>query len=177
MRRIFGIFLLLSTGLCGAPPETKAVVVEQAMIWGRAPHNALTDLVRYHDRWFCVFREGLLPVSPDGALRVLTSADGISWQPVARLALAGADLRDPKFCVTPNGRLLLNAVTGGQPRQSLLWSSGDGREWSDPDPVGGVALVADIGQVDQGRTTERVGMLTGASMNRIEEALRDLFEL
>jgi len=136
MRRGFGIFMLLSTGLCGAPPETKAVVVEQAMIWGRAPHNALTDLVRYHDRWFCVFREGLLPVSPDGALRVLTSADGISWQPVARLALAGADLRDPKFCVTPNGRLLLNAVTGGQPRQSLLWSSGDGREWSDPDPVG-----------------------------------------
>ena len=50
-------------------------------------------------------------------------------------------------------------------------------ELSDPDPVGGVALVADIGQVDQGRATERVGMLTGASMNRVEEALRDLFEL
>ena len=178
MRRIFGIFLLLSTGLRGAPPETKAVVVEQAMIWGRAPHNALTDLVRYHDRWFCVFREGLLPVSPDGALRVLTSADGISWQPVARLALAGADLRDPKFCVTPNGRLWLNAVTGGEPRRSLLWSSGDGREWSDPDPVGepgaGLGRIAwNLGHAYSAGGAKLFTSADGASFTVHADAMRD----
>lgn len=47
----------------------------------------------------------------------------------------------------------------------------------DPDPVGGVALTADLGQIDPRRSIERVGMITGASMSRIAEALRDLFEL
>jgi hypothetical protein len=106
------------------------------MIWGRAPHNALTDLVRMHERWFCVFREGSLPVSPDGALRVLSSADGRVWQPVAKLTAPGAELRDPKFSLMPNGQLLLNAVTAGQPRQSLAWFSPDGVEWSAPATVG-----------------------------------------
>jgi len=48
---------------------------------------------------------------------------------------------------------------------------------ADPDPVGGIALVAELGQIDVRQATERIGMLTGASMARIGEALRDLFEL
>ena len=26
-------------------------------IWSHAPHNAFTDLIRFRDRWWCVFRE------------------------------------------------------------------------------------------------------------------------
>ena len=48
---------------------------------------------------------------------------------------------------------------------------------ADPDPVGGVALVAELGQVDPKWATERVGMLTGASNAAVAAALRDLFQL
>lgn len=50
-------------------------------------------------------------------------------------------------------------------------------ELGDPDPVGGVALVAELGRVDPAIAVERVGMLTGASMANLGSALRDLFEL
>ena len=33
-------------------------VITVRKIWDKAPHNAFTDLVRFQDRWFCVFREG-----------------------------------------------------------------------------------------------------------------------
>ena len=78
-----------------APQNEKAQLVEVRMIWGRAPHNGFTDLVRFHDRWYCTFREGRDNTSPDGALRVLTSADGEAWRSAALLSVAGADLRDP----------------------------------------------------------------------------------
>jgi len=38
-------------------------------------------------------------MSPDGALRVLTSADGETWASAALLSVAGGDLRDPKLSV------------------------------------------------------------------------------
>ena len=68
---------------------------------------------------------------------MLTSADGGAWQPAALLTSPGADLRDPKLSITPDGRLLLNAVSGGQPRQSMAWFSSDGRGWAGPAPIGG----------------------------------------
>jgi len=34
-----------------------AELVEVRKIWDQAPHNAFTDLRRFQDRWFCVFRE------------------------------------------------------------------------------------------------------------------------
>lgn len=58
-------------------------LVSSQRIWNEAPHNAFTDLVRFKDRWYCVFREGKAHVSPDGALRVLTSVDGEKWESAA----------------------------------------------------------------------------------------------
>src|SRR2546428_7390583 len=84
----------------------EARLVEVRRIWDRAPHNAFTDLVRFRDRWICVFREGRSHVSPDGAIRVITSRDGRDWTSVARLVSAKADLRDPKVTVTPGGRFM-----------------------------------------------------------------------
>jgi mRNA interferase MazF len=48
---------------------------------------------------------------------------------------------------------------------------------SDLDPVSGVVLVAELLPVDPGRAAELVGMLTGASVARVADALRDLFDL
>src|SRR5262245_17482619 len=125
----------------GLDLEPAARVVAVRRIWDRAPHNAFTDLVRSRDRWFCAFREGRDHVSPDGAIRVITSPDGREWTSAAHLVSAKADLRDPKLTVTPAGRLMLNAVAAGHPpgtigHQSMTWLSDDGQTWDSGHEVG-----------------------------------------
>ena len=127
-----------------APSAATAAVprlVEVRKVWDAAKHNAFTDLVRYKDRWFCAFREGAAHVSPDGALRVITSADGQAWESAALITSTDGDLRDAKLAVTPAGRLMLaGAVALKQPNpvrhRSLVWFSDDGRTWSDGRVVG-----------------------------------------
>jgi hypothetical protein len=114
-----------------------------ARIWDRAPHNAFTDLKRFNNRWFCTFREGAGHVSPDGALRIITSDDGATWESAALITRAGVDLRDPKLCITPDNRLM---VTGGvatrkgnEPEtefRTMVWFSKDGSTWSDGVEIG-----------------------------------------
>jgi len=82
-------------------------LVSVKRLWDKAQHNAFTDLVRFQERWWCVFREGEKHVSPDGALRVITSSDGETWESAALLQSATEDLRDGKLSVTSDGRLLL----------------------------------------------------------------------
>jgi hypothetical protein len=115
--------------------------LQVAKIWDKAPHNAFTDLVRFQSRWFCVFREGKDHVSPDGALRVITSADGVEWESAALISSKTGDLRDPKITVTPDGQLMLTAAEALHDRskhshQSLVWFSKDGRTWSERYPIG-----------------------------------------
>ncbi len=111
------------------------------MVWDAAPHNAFTDLVHHRGQWFCVFREGKAHVSPDGALRVISSNDGVKWESAARLTDANGDLRDAKISVTPDGRLMLlgaSALHKPTPHkhQSYTWLSSDGKVWDGPHPVG-----------------------------------------
>jgi hypothetical protein len=140
-------------------------LVECRRIWDAAPHNAFTDLIRYKDRWVCVFRDGATHVAPDGKLRVIESADGKQWSPAALVSLSGADLRDPKVCVTPGGKLMLTGAAvrvgpGGKTHQTMAWLSDDGRTWD-----GG----ADIGEMNfwlwrvtwHGDTAFGVGYPTG----------------
>ena len=122
----------------GAPA---ADLVDVKKIWDAAPHNAFTDLVRHRGQWFCVFREGAKHVSPDGALRVITSSDGSKWNSAALITSTNGDLRDAKITVTPSGRLMLSgAVALHQPakhkHQSLAWFSEDGQRWSAPAVIG-----------------------------------------
>jgi hypothetical protein len=114
-------------------------LVESRRVWDAAPHNAFTDLCRFKDRWYCVFREGATHVAPDGKLRVLESADGREWESAALVALGGADLRDPKVCVTPQGKLMLAgaaARAAGKTHQTMAWFSDDGRTWDGGTEVG-----------------------------------------
>ena len=71
-------------------------LIEVCKIWDKAQHNVFTDLVRFKGQWFCVFREGKIHVSPDGAIRVITSKDGEDWRSTALLTSNDSDLRDAK---------------------------------------------------------------------------------
>ena len=37
-----------------------------AKIWDQGNHNAFTDLIRWHDQWYCSFREADGHVGGDG---------------------------------------------------------------------------------------------------------------
>ena len=123
-----------------ADPRTPLISVRK--IWDAAPHNAFTDLVRFNDRWYCVLREGTAHVSPDGKLRVIESADGKVWASAALVSLDGADLRDPKVCVTPDRRLMLTGAVardaggGKKAHQTMAWFSVDGRTWDGGTEIG-----------------------------------------
>src|SRR5437867_1106396 len=107
-------WLMLCVGALTAAPFSRAAdsaeLIEARKIWDAAPHNAFTDLACFQGKWFCTFREGQGHVSPDGAVRVLTSADGQAWSSAARLTSTTADLRDPKLSLAPDGRLMLTAA-------------------------------------------------------------------
>ncbi|MFO0890620.1 MAG: exo-alpha-sialidase [Isosphaeraceae bacterium] len=125
-------------GASGPEGAAKPELVEVRKIWDQAPHNAFTDLIRFRDRWYCVFREGQGHVSPDGTVRVITSGDGRDWSSAALIALKGADLRDPKITRTPEGRLMIVAAaardrkpSGEARHQSMTWFSEDGRNWDE----------------------------------------------
>src|SRR5688572_9272941 len=90
--------------------DVSADIVEVKKIWDSAPHNAFTDLARFNDQWFCVFREGRAHVSPDGSVRVLRSGDGLKWSSAALVTSINADLRDPKIVITPKNELMLTAA-------------------------------------------------------------------
>src|SRR3954452_20274172 len=121
------------------PPKPE--LLESHKIWDAAPHNAFTDLIRFKDAWYCCFREGTAHVSPDGAVRVITSTDGQRWTSAARLTRDGADLRDAKLTITPDGRLMLNTVAvfpagSAVGHRSMVWFSADGKEWGEGKEIG-----------------------------------------
>lgn len=119
-------------------------VVEVKKVWDAAPHNAFTSLTKYKDEWFVTFREGSSHVpGTDGAVRVLVSQDGSTWKSAALLTETGVDLRDPKFCTAPDGRLMLTiggSVYDGESKPDLKRKrtaartrtafSTDGRTWT-----------------------------------------------
>jgi hypothetical protein len=122
-------------------PAAPAELIQVKKIWDAGAHNAFTDLVRFDGNWFCAFREGQGHVSPDGALRVLSSADGETWNAAALVTSPTADLRDPKLTVTPEGRLMMTAAAALHPpaparHQTMAWFSTDGKVWGESVPIG-----------------------------------------
>ena len=143
------VAVLFAPASRAADPEVQLLGVTK--IWDQAPHNAFTDLIRFNDAWYCVFREGSAHIpGTDGTIRVLRSTDGAKWESAALLAEDGIDLRDPKITRTPDGRLMIDmggSVYDGKPpapnrkrvsARSRVSFSKDGTEWSAPKPVEGV---------------------------------------
>lgn len=134
-------FIVCLIGRCWSQDHADATLVSVTKIWDEAKHNAFTDLIRFQDQWYCVFREGDGHVSAEGKLRVITSADGEHWKSAALVEIAGKDLRDAKISVTPDGQLMLSGAAALPPgadhkHQSLTWFSSDGQTWSKPFEVG-----------------------------------------
>ncbi|MCO6456409.1 MAG: exo-alpha-sialidase [Pirellulaceae bacterium] len=132
---------MLHVVLVGQLAAAEPRIVEVRKIWDQAPHNAFTDLIRFQDQWYCVFREGQGHVSPDGALRIIRSTDGRQWESAAVMRSETADLRDAKITLTPGGQLMLSGAAALHDKsqakhQSLVWFSADGTNWSDPVKVG-----------------------------------------
>lgn len=139
--------LLLSALLVlGVPVRAADAPAPQLMsvkkIWDAGKHNAFTDLVRFRDRWWCTFREADDHVGGDGKIRVLSSTDGERWESEALVEEKDVDLRDPKFSITPDNRLMI--VAGGsvylgtkelKGRQPRVLFSADGRTWTAPQRV------------------------------------------
>jgi hypothetical protein len=139
--RLLALALLSSAAFAQQPAAIRAELVSVEKIWDKGNHNAFTDLIRYQNLWYCCFREAPAHVGGDGHIRVLTSFDAKSWSPVADIAEAGVDLRDPKFCPTKEDRLVIYAggsvykgttLMGRRPR---VTTSTDGTHWSPPEKI------------------------------------------
>lgn len=127
---------------CSPVFAAKPTLVSVTRIWNKGKHNAFTDLVRYRGKFYCTFREGDGHVGGDGAIRVLVSDDGSKWTSAANVTEQGIDLRDPKFSITPDNRLMIvcggSVYKGGRKilgRQPRVMFSKDGSTWSEPKRV------------------------------------------
>jgi hypothetical protein len=130
---------ILSTGQVPNPELVEPV----RKIWDQAPHNAFTDLIRFQDRWWCVFREGDDHAKGAGKIRLLISTDGVEWESVALFSQAGVDLRDPHISRTPKGELMLICGAAEPPTRDpvkdhygFISFSKDGLEWTTMSRVG-----------------------------------------
>lgn len=69
----------------------------------------LTDLIRFKGHWYCGFREGYVHYDHhSGRARIIRSSNGIKWDSVKLIEWDGADVREPKFSITAEGKLMAN---------------------------------------------------------------------
>jgi len=136
------VVLIASLALHNIADAADAQIVDVRKIWDAGDHNAFTDLIRWHDRWWCSFRESHAHVGGDGKIRLITSTDGEKWDSAALIEEKDVDLRDPKLSITPDHRLMI--VAGGsiyngtkklKGRQPRVLFSADGHTWSNPQKV------------------------------------------
>jgi len=146
MRSSLALLPLLIGVSAVAPAGSSFELLSVKRIWDSAPHSAFGDIIRFHNEWFVIFREGMNHVaSPgkpaDGKLRVIHSKDGDAWTSAALIEEAGIDLRDPHLSVTADGRVM--AVAGGSEypkgtyagRQPRVMFSKNGSDWTAPAKV------------------------------------------
>jgi hypothetical protein len=120
-----------------SPPPAPLTKLSGKKVWDGGIYNAFTDLTHFGGRWLCCFREGVAHNREQGNIRIVASRDGETWESVSFLRSKDpVDLRDPKFALMPDGRLML--VVGGSAldgdtvveKHSLVAFSSDGENWS-----------------------------------------------
>src|SRR4051812_17963543 len=109
--RLF-LFIAATILFSGCVAKKKATTTNTEIavekIWSEAPHSAFTDLIRFNNNWYCVFREAPGHMSgPVGQARVLKSKDGKAWTSVSLFEMPGLDIRDPKISIAPGNRLMI----------------------------------------------------------------------
>jgi hypothetical protein len=112
-------------------------LLELNKIWDSSPHNAFTDLIYFNQKWYCVFRVANTHMSYDGSIQVISSENGSKWTELTQFKIDSYDLRDPKFSITTNGELMINAgiriekPLDGKNLLSVTWFSSDGINFSE----------------------------------------------
>lgn len=143
MKRIFALLAVSAASALAQvptppPPGEKAEILIHKMIGDKSKHNAFTDLIRWENLWYVCYRGADGHVGGNGEIHILASYDGLTWSPVATVKEDGIDLRDPKFGITKENRLILfmggstyqgTQLMGRQPR---VTTSTDGRNWLPP---------------------------------------------
>lgn len=146
MRRVLLLTMLLCAFVSWVTPKRDAEaelvprVVSVEKIWNAAPHNAFTDLVRWHGKFYCAFREGEGHAGDRGKLRIIHSTDGQTWQSAGLLEDDVYDLRDAAISVTPDDRLMVlggvqHAVDGERKTGTFVSFSKDGLSFTKPKVV------------------------------------------
>lgn len=137
------LFLMLA-GISTAGAQQIAYSVDK--IWDNGQHNAFTSIEKFKGEYYVTFREGETHIfdkngNAEGKIRILHSKDGVKWEALPAIGKEGYDLRDPKFSITPDGRLMViiggsiyrnKELVGSQPH--VMFSS-DGRTFTEPQPV------------------------------------------
>ncbi len=122
----------------------KVRVTSVRRVYDNGPHNAFTDLCRFHGRYYLTFRhcpDGHM-VHPTSSIIVLASDDTKQWQQVHRFHVAKRDTRDPHFLTFKNKLFIYTGTwyTGDtSPKQYdmnellgyAVWTS-DGKTWNGP---------------------------------------------
>lgn len=144
--RLFLLLILVS------PADTLRADLPQVQVSGirrvfhNGEHNAFTDLIQFHGRYYLTFRscpDGHM-VHPTASVIVLASDDLQSWEQVHRFSVRHRDTRDPHFLIFQD-RLFIYTGTWYSgattlPREDYdlnlhlgyaVWSD-DGAVWSDP---------------------------------------------
>lgn len=90
---------LINLAIAERPPQVDVTNVRR--VFDNGEHNAFTDLVRFHDRYYLTCRscpDGHM-VHPTASIIILVSDDLRTWQPVHRFHVELRDTRDPHFLV------------------------------------------------------------------------------
>lgn len=124
------------------------------LIWeaGRVPENRslrleFPSLARFHDHWYCAFREATSHYECRGSrIRLIRSADGELWETAALFDCPTGDIREMRLSLSPQGILTANCTfvylaelaplktIDGVERAmlSVTWLSDDGLRWDGP---------------------------------------------
>ena len=97
-------------------------------------HLAFTDLICYQGTLYLTYRQGSTHHHQDGVIVVLKQLGG-QWQEQARLHQTG-DLRDPKFSITPQGKLWLNCACVHEQMVYSICYELDNNLWQEPMRLG-----------------------------------------
>jgi hypothetical protein len=103
-------------------------------------HNSNTDMIEWQGDFLLVHDARPYHLgTPKSRLVLRRSPDAQRWESLARLAMPGKDIRDPKLAVI-GGRLFLyalpNSGTMATPEGTVLATSDDAVAWSAFEPVG-----------------------------------------
>ncbi len=103
---------LSSLFVAEAKVKSDSIIVNK--IWDKEAHNAFPDLFKFKGNLYCAFREGANHVDNNntGKVRVMRSKNGSNWETVALFSMKGADVREARLSVTPDGKLMAILAAG-----------------------------------------------------------------